>query len=319
MICFDHDPEEERRSRELQVCENCDQRAATLYCHADRANLCPECDVEVHAKGRLAARHQRVPLQSEAQRAISLCRSHPDKTVEFYCQTCSRPVCISCKMIGGHASGEAAKHRLITATEAYAATLEAAKARDPLMEQRKQTAQDRIAAIQERMQTVRQNAELVQNELEAAYRKAQQELQALQARKLNILHGDAKEFERQLEEIGRLESFLEYQRTSHRLDASQFILDFAQHQRLRNELHAFPYVRTEMDVQADLKLSGGLVVIGGLAPEVAMQNLNVNDCSRSVFEKRLGGGGHYMRTNTPSVLDLPLSSLAGKPRKSAEN
>jgi hypothetical protein len=39
--------------------------------------------------------------------------------IEFFCAQCHIPVCVYCKMVGNHANGEAAKHQLISVTEAY--------------------------------------------------------------------------------------------------------------------------------------------------------------------------------------------------------
>ena len=49
------------------------------------------------------------------------CRVHSDKMVEFFCSECHVPVCVYCKMVGHHSSGENAKHKLISVTEAYEA------------------------------------------------------------------------------------------------------------------------------------------------------------------------------------------------------
>lgn len=43
------------------VCELCEALPATLFCPADRAHLCDECDERVHSSTRMLARHTRVP------------------------------------------------------------------------------------------------------------------------------------------------------------------------------------------------------------------------------------------------------------------
>ncbi|PHJ16945.1 b-box zinc finger domain-containing protein [Cystoisospora suis] len=43
------------------VCELCEALPATLFCPADRAHLCDECDERVHSSTRMLARHNRVP------------------------------------------------------------------------------------------------------------------------------------------------------------------------------------------------------------------------------------------------------------------
>jgi len=39
--------------------------------------------------------------------------------IEFFCSQCHIPVCVYCKMVGHHSSGEAAKHKLVSVAEAY--------------------------------------------------------------------------------------------------------------------------------------------------------------------------------------------------------
>jgi hypothetical protein len=52
------------------------------------------------------------------------CRYHNDKPIEFFCTSCHVPVCVYCKMVGNHSSGEAAKHPLISVSEAYKSVLD---------------------------------------------------------------------------------------------------------------------------------------------------------------------------------------------------
>ena len=47
------------------------------------------------------------------------CRVHSGQKVEFFCSQCHVPVCVHCKMVGNHSSGEATKHKLVSVTEAF--------------------------------------------------------------------------------------------------------------------------------------------------------------------------------------------------------
>lgn len=79
------DPEEETRSRQRVTCENCDLKPATVYCKADAASLCQECDVKLHTSSKLAGKHQRVALSGGQGLTIATpCRTHPDHLVEFF-------------------------------------------------------------------------------------------------------------------------------------------------------------------------------------------------------------------------------------------
>ncbi|EFJ52133.1 hypothetical protein VOLCADRAFT_86975 [Volvox carteri f. nagariensis] len=46
------------------VCDHCDAKLASVFCHSDGAFLCPQCDAQVHSVNKLAQRHLRVPCQS---------------------------------------------------------------------------------------------------------------------------------------------------------------------------------------------------------------------------------------------------------------
>lgn len=256
LVTFEYDPQQEIRSRQQQRCDNCENAEAVVYCQADNASLCSACDNAMHSS-KLAARHTRTPLEAGPQ-AISNCRSHPDKLVEFFCPSCSKPVCVHCKMIGHHSVGEAAKHKLITVAEAYKGVSEAAKAADPLLAARKAAIKNQQAALAERGKQVEANSAEVQAQLEELFKKAIADLKAITRRKLNVLKGDGAELQRQQMEISALEEFLNYCGTGG--NATQFILDWAHHQRLRAEQHAFGYFRESIDVLADIRINGHIQV-----------------------------------------------------------
>lgn len=311
VVTFEYDPETERRSRQKSTCDNCEAAPATVFCQADSANLCTGCDASLHST-KLTSRHVRSPLEAGPQ-TFSTCRHHPDKLVEFFCPTCSRPVCVHCKMVGHHSTGDTARHKLITVAEAFRGVSEAARAADPLLEARKQRINAQMGAVVERARAVEANAHEVQQQLEEIYRKATADLKSITKRKLNILKGDMIELYREIGEISQLESFLQYQASGG--NATQFILDWASHQRLRGELHAFPYFRETIDVHPDIKINGGIQVHvegAGLPPTVPAYELAGGDISAmrasTLFDRpryAVGGAG--------SVGHSPSRSRAGTP------
>lgn len=257
VVVFQFDPETEKRSRQKVSCENCERRVATVFCQSDAANLCDQCDAEMHSS-KLAARHVRVALEGNGSQTFSSCRIHPDKIVEFFCPSCSRPVCVHCKMVGHHSTGDAARHKLITIAEAFKSVAESANAVDPILESRKAAIKSQMQSVKERTKQVFSNADAVQGQLDEIYARAKSDLKALLKKKLNILKGDSVELERELSEIGQLEAFLEYQKSGP--NATQFILDWSHHQRLRSELHSFPFFRETIDVLPDIRVNGGIQV-----------------------------------------------------------
>lgn len=122
------------------------QEPATVYCSADEANLCNKCDSKLH-ETKVASRHVRTPigkvrrgqlfgiflyfanlsLFSKGGDIFGQCRLHPNKVIEYVCSECHIPVCITCKMVGNHANGEASKHQLVSVTEAYHSVMQEAQ------------------------------------------------------------------------------------------------------------------------------------------------------------------------------------------------
>lgn len=46
------------------ICDHCQSNAAAVYCNVDNACLCATCDASIHTANKLAARHERIPLDT---------------------------------------------------------------------------------------------------------------------------------------------------------------------------------------------------------------------------------------------------------------
>ena len=134
--------------------------------------------------------------------------------------------------------------------------------------------------------------------LHAAYERARGA-----ATKFNILRGDTQEFSHELAEIEQLEAFVGYQREG--TDATQFILDWSHHQRLRNELHAFPFARDTCDVHADIRIAGGVQVqVEGAVP---MQSIGENQGSKTLLIDKQRYTRAAASRVAPSIFDIPTT------------
>jgi rubredoxin len=67
----------------LIPCQNCDANAATIWCAADSAALCPDCDESHHSVNRLTQRHIRVPI-NERPRESGPCAIRADLPAELW-------------------------------------------------------------------------------------------------------------------------------------------------------------------------------------------------------------------------------------------
>ena len=84
----------------------------------------------------------------------STCAEHESQIVEYFCQICHVPVCVHCKMVGSHASGDAAHHQLVPVGEAYDHAVASSAAADPLLEARGRAIRSTLGIIGEKMRAV---------------------------------------------------------------------------------------------------------------------------------------------------------------------
>ncbi|XP_010483296.1 PREDICTED: zinc finger protein CONSTANS-LIKE 5-like [Camelina sativa] len=59
------------RHERVWVCEVCEQAPAAVTCKADAAALCVTCDSDIHSANPLASRHERVPVESFFDSAVT--------------------------------------------------------------------------------------------------------------------------------------------------------------------------------------------------------------------------------------------------------
>ncbi|KAG9391858.1 hypothetical protein J8273_6871 [Carpediemonas membranifera] len=258
LVQFEYDPEAPQG--EQYLCDACGEANATVYCAADSAKLCPACDREVHAANKLVARHVRVPIK-EHPLFFGTCPHHPDMTVEYFCPTCQEPVCVKCKMEGNHSAGESATHRLVSVHQAYEKAMNASGDQDPLLDARRDAIREHLKEIDERLRDVYKNSASVE---EMIYRQLQQILYRLQEKtqsKLNTLLGEEIEMRRQLSQIHWLDQFLSSQREH--LTPVRFLHLWRRHQQMRAILHDKLIVKGDIDVEADLRLTGDMDVTEG--------------------------------------------------------
>ena len=277
IVQFEYDPEVERRSRDHPVCENCEDANATVYCQADDAKLCDKCDRSLHpASNKMASRHKRDSVESKPA-MFGACATHPDKSVEFFCPTCHIPICVSCKMIGHHASGEAAAHKLIGVSDAYMNCVQGSETvrfkplqwwrvwlrfclkKDTIIDERRSAIENQIASIKARERAVEKNSEEIQQQIERVYQRALKDLKRLTQEKMTVLKGDEWELRRQMIEIQRLDDFLKYQRTSN--NPTNFLEIWGRHLRMKSHLHNFEHFKTQIGVEPNIKCSGAIRVV----------------------------------------------------------
>ncbi|KAJ3284908.1 hypothetical protein HDU79_007752 [Rhizoclosmatium sp. JEL0117] len=316
LVHYEYDPTRELQSREKAKCDNCEAEVATIYCSSDAANLCNKCDAQLHTS-KFASRHVRTPIGKGAD-VFGHCRHHSDKKIEFFCSQCHIPVCVYCKMVGNHANGEAARHQLVSVSEAYQTVLQEARALDPVLQSRRQEIMNQIGAVNQRAKAVEKMSEQIETQIEEAYKRAMADLHSIVREKLNVLQGDEFELKRQLGEIDHLEDYLKYQQQG---DATQFLFSWSRHTAYRSELHDFKFFKNTIDVELDVKVVGGISVcvdgaVGAVGAVVSDRNGNHGGSAKMAAKQVVGAvvGAGQMLGGAVSAGMVGM----GMPRKAQE-
>ncbi|KAL0228466.1 hypothetical protein RCL1_004609 [Eukaryota sp. TZLM3-RCL] len=255
LVLFEFDPSNIGKTPDL-VCDVCEQRNAVVYCHQDEAKLCSSCDQHVHSANKIVSRHHRVPV-SEQPQGFGTCSKHEDMQLEFFCPICFLPICVHCKMIGSHASGECASHKLIPISEAYKKAVDTCKGSDlPLLDTRKHGIRTGLRQLEERRKEIDVNARSVEEAIYTAMQQALDSLKTLVETKNNVILSEALELRRQLIELESSELFIRNAQSY--LPPTEFLKAFSHHKSIRDELTRMPALRAEIDVFPDLQLAGAI-------------------------------------------------------------
>ncbi|GLT85197.1 hypothetical protein SLE2022_033930 [Rubroshorea leprosula] len=89
-----------------KLCDSCKSATATLFCRADTAFLCVNCDTKVHAANKLASRHARVWL-------CAVCEQAP---AHVTCKADAAALCITCDRDIHSANPLARRHERVPVT-----------------------------------------------------------------------------------------------------------------------------------------------------------------------------------------------------------
>lgn len=256
VVQFELDPSREE-SLKSPLCDMCQESTAEVYCEADEACLCRDCDEENHTRGnKLMQRHKRVGLQDRPKR-FGYCTAHPDTQVDFYCTVCRLPLCSACKVMGSHSTPDTLSHVIIKVLDAYQRAHLEAREVDPLLDQRKAALTQLIGRVDERLVQVRQCSEEVESRLYKILQDALLQLQEEHQKKVAALLSAQLELKRQTEEVAWVEGFLKYQLEV--LSPPLFLQAWERHLRHRGDLRT-----ADQDVQLpqpDLRLEGTLQVV----------------------------------------------------------
>ncbi|KAJ5079887.1 zinc finger protein constans-like 10 [Anaeramoeba ignava] len=276
--------QEVEESTDQNLCDFCEKKQATVWCENDKAKFCSECDLEYHSSNKLLSRHKRVPI-TQAETSYGKCPIHPDVEIEFYCPICKISVCVHCKMVGNHSTGEAATHKLIPINSAYQEAIVSSKINDPVLQRRKSTAISNEKLIQKRIEEIENNTKFIKEYLAKLVEQTTNTLDLLTEEKISILKSDQLNLFRQRNEIEWITSFLEKQRTE--LKPVDFLAAWNQHVKLKQEMHDFSQMKTHIDIENDLKIDGNLQIIQKSRDDtsITLSSPNTTPSPRKSFSK----------------------------------
>lgn len=207
----------------------------------------------------------------------SKCPLHPNVDVEFYCKTCEMPVCVHCKMVGNHSSGEMGTHKLIGIGSAWQQAVDVANKPDKILEQRKEDINMHLESLSEALEAVDKNAYEQDQFVRTMARKALTKIAVEAQRKRDNLRSAKLELCRQHQEILWTEHFLKLQREA--LLPVEFLSTWKRHKRVRDQLYAYrdenPIVLSEIhpDITVATKellvLSNDSPTLGDITDSVA--------------------------------------------------
>lgn len=92
-----------------KLCDSCKSATATLFCRADSAFLCINCDSNVHAANKLASRHARVWV-------CEVCEQAP---AHVTCKADAAALCVTCDRDIHSANPLARRHERVPVTPFY--------------------------------------------------------------------------------------------------------------------------------------------------------------------------------------------------------
>jgi hypothetical protein len=173
------------------------------------------------------------------------------------------PVSVRDKMVGSHASGDAALHKLIAIGDAYDAALSESIKPDAALSQRQADIRAQLRAVDAKLRDVNKNSAQIEEQIYQALQRALFQLQEATQDKMSALLSEEVELRRQLQQAEWVETFLSHQRDH--AQQVDFLNAWKCHVQLRADMtkDALRTPAVLNAVHADLTLAGGVEVVKG--------------------------------------------------------
>lgn len=262
VVHLDFNPEE-RDKVVLPVCDNCGARAARIYCEADDACFCPDCDADVHSGNHIARSHVRVAVNRRPGALVGECPEHPGCQADQYCLECRTPLCPDCRSIGSHSEERSRRHRAVPLSEG----LEHVGKPPPGEGDERREEESRLSELDAVLALVRGNGDSVQNALSGAVQAAAAECARLTEAECASRRSGELQAELYLRQAAWLDAFL--QEDLRALPKSRLLHAWVQHMRVRDDIWRLATTAPPPSVVSALRLDGALRVAAGAQAEIA--------------------------------------------------
>jgi len=186
----------------LIPCQNCDTNAATIWCAADSAALCPDCDEVHHSVNRLTQRHIRVPI-NERPREPGPCVVRADLSAELWSDNMG--IAVSKETQKEHYP----KTKFDDIADSYKSSIRLARREDDDFERIKESLLSRIQAQDESISLVER---MFSDAEETTYRKIADALQralTITEKKIGVLIEDEKKIQEKVQFLQWSEELLQ--------------------------------------------------------------------------------------------------------------
>lgn len=255
---FDNDAEEKLA---LTLCDCCAERPSIVYCEADNARLCEECDEQLHGTNKLSMRHVRVPI-NEMPRPNGDCPEHEGEEAEFYCTVCRIPICRRCTSHRPGAVGEAALHKQINIREAYRSALQISRSKGSRFDSTKEYVNQQLKRLEDVIDDVQRNGRVVEDRIYSLVQEAVLKAQNVTEDRIRNVLSEEIETKHMLEQLDWVEGFL--RKCQEELPPADFLSMWTRHCVVREHLvSTYAQARSMKDCDAhlpELRLDGGLKV-----------------------------------------------------------
>ncbi|KAL8271405.1 hypothetical protein Esti_004606 [Eimeria stiedai] len=215
------------------MCEVCELLPATLFCPADRAHLCDECDELHHSASRLLSRHKRLPV-THSPFQFGQCPNHPSEMIDCVCMVCFVALCPHCILIGHHSAADFSEHPLISTLDAYKMSMQGTSPSEEALTMRREKILGDLQGNHRLLSRLHANFSSVHRRIDDSNKALLAQLQGLKHRQVGFLQAVKRELLTEFLLIEWMEAFFSHLRLA--LGPSDYLTYQHRHDLLASEL-----------------------------------------------------------------------------------